>query len=158
MSTESVRELERNGFTGFASVADLQRSGGAAPPQVPGVYVVLRSSPEDPSFLTASIGGWFKGRDPSVPSLTLRQKWVEGTPILYVGRTGNLQRRIKQLVKFGEGSPVGHWGGRYLWQLSGSDALLIAWRPDPEFVRAEAAMLATFVVQHGRLPFANLRN
>ena len=58
----------------------------------------------------------------------------------------------------GQGKPVGHWGGRYIWQLSDSDELLVAWKVTndaPELVENE--MLAAFVDRYDQLPFANLR-
>jgi hypothetical protein len=77
--------------------------------------------------------------------------------VVYIGQGGNLRRRLTQLYRFGSGMPVGHWGGRYLWQLRDADALRIAWRVEPDPRGAEVALIAGFVVAHGSLPFANLR-
>ena len=44
------------------------------------------------------------------------------TPILYFGKADALRKRIKDLVRFAAGEPVAHWGGRYLWQISGSSS------------------------------------
>ena len=70
----------------------------------------------------------------------------------------NLRKRLSQLLRFGAGSAIGHWGGRYLWQLADSADLLIAWKPTPEADprSEEKQMLDEFVSLHGRLPFANL--
>src|SRR6476620_1240573 len=51
-----------------------------------------------------------------------------------------LRKRIQEFADFGRGAPVGHWGGRLLWQLADSQALLIAWKVlPPELVDATEA-------------------
>jgi hypothetical protein len=107
-------------------------------------------------FLTASVGGHFKGRDPSVPPEELERKWVDGPSTLYIGRTGNLRTRLILLARFGSSEPVGHWGGRYVWQLSDHDQLVVAWEQTAEYVQREAELIARFQAEFGALPFANL--
>jgi hypothetical protein len=87
----------------------------------------------------------------------LSAKWVTDAAVVYIGQGGDLHRRIGQLARFGLGRPVGHWGGRYLWQLSDCGALTIAWRPDPAPLATERELLDRFMRRYGRLPFANLR-
>jgi hypothetical protein len=72
-------------------------------------------------------------RDSNPPTRTARQP-------LYVGRARSLRRRITALARFGSGQPVGHWGGRYLWQLADHEDLAIAWRTSDEPVALEASL------------------
>jgi hypothetical protein len=138
--------LESSGFIGFVTVAGLQRSLEGLP-DGPGVYSVLRTVTGGPRFLDANPGGRFKGRDPTVR---------DGTPILYFGKANSLRQRIRALVRFAGGDPVGHWGGRYLWQVAGSSDFLIAWRESDAPRALEADLLADFTAHFGELPFANL--
>jgi hypothetical protein len=103
-----------------------------------------------------SEGGHFKGRDPAVAESALKDKWVADTEVLYIGKATSLRSRIDQFARFARGEPIGHWGGRYLWQLKECDALLIGWLEDPLPSTREAALIDAFVEQYGRLPFANL--
>jgi excinuclease UvrABC nuclease subunit len=77
--------------------------------------------------------------------------------VLYIGKADALRRRVRQYMAFGAGRPVGHWGGRLIWQLADSDALLVAWRETAEPLRVEAELLNAFADVFGSLPFANLR-
>jgi hypothetical protein len=62
-------------------------------------------------------------------------------------------------MDFGRERQVGHWGGRYIWQLANHRDLIICWKPlsneDPCDV--EKRLLNEFKNAFGRLPFANLR-
>src|SRR2546427_3935686 len=112
--------LEAKGFEGFLTTRELSGTRIKDVPVLPGVYVVVCSEAEQPSFLASSIGGHFKGKDPTVPVSALESRWVPGTDVLYVGKADQLRRRIDQLCRYAGGDHrVGHWGGRYLWQVAG---------------------------------------
>lgn len=150
--------LEREGFEGFLTIAELRKGRITEVPSVPGAYVVLKTGHAD-EFLEVNPGGHFKRRDPSVSLGLLKAKWIEASDTVYVGKGNDLRRRIKQFVDFGAGKPVGHWGGRYIWQLARADALVIAWVRAPEGVEArevETELLDRFAAEFGGLPFANL--
>lgn len=135
-------------------------------PDKPGVYLVIYEYPKTPDFVIPGTGGKFKDKDPNVTGSVLLSKWVKETVVIYIGQAGGngsgatLKKRIHQYVRFGQGVPVGHWGGRYIWQLKNSNNLLVCWKPvltqDPR--NFEAKLIQDFLVQYGKMPFANLVN
>lgn len=159
MSTFSRAALMQDGFEGFVTFDQL-RSATVSPPTTGGVYIILRGSPGAVTFRGANPGGRFKGRDPSVSTVVIARKWIEGCEVIYIGKGDNLRKRLTQYADFGAGKPIGHWGGRYIWQLADSDALLVAWRrcgAEETAASLEAQLVARFKSEHGgRLPFANI--
>ncbi|MFC6695860.1 GNAT family N-acetyltransferase [Nocardioides daphniae] len=154
--------LTADGFTGWIRISDLPR---ADVPSGAGVYVVVRENTLPPRFRATNPGGRASEKDPTVPVAELREAWVDGAEVLFVGRATRgvgkrqgLAKRLAELRRFGLGQTGNHWGGRYVWQLADSDDLLVAWKEtgeaDPEEVAAQ--LLARFEVDHGQLPFANL--
>jgi hypothetical protein len=130
-------------------------------PSAPGGYVVFRPRTNAPTFLAVNPGDRFKGRDPSVSTERLHAEWVSGTPVVYIGKADILRTRLTSFARFGAGKPVGHWGGRLIWQLADSAELLVAWRPLAEDGTArefERRLLRRFAeLYDGQLPFANGR-
>ena len=159
----SIESIRHSGFEGFVSVAELCRSGVEAIPRWPGVYLVLWPTEEVPKFLEESPAGHFKGKNPSVSKAELEANWVPDSKVIYIGKAGgsgssHLRRRIKQYVDFGQGKPVGHYGGRYIWQIDQSDELLICWKivEDENPQDVERGAIDAFADDFGELPFANL--
>ena len=157
--------LEDHGFDGFATIGELRRTDLRAVPWYPGVYVVLRDALGPPSLVSESSGGWFKGKDPSVALSVLEEKWIDDAYVLYIGKADagtrggrGLRPRIDEYLRFGRGEAIGHWGGRYLWHLADTLKLLVAWRAADPAGPVETELLNQFLLEHGRLPFANLRN
>jgi hypothetical protein len=147
--------LQSSGFEGFVPVSSLRRALNTVPGG-PGVYAVLRDAATPPRFLASSKGGWFKTKDPTVSADLLRGRWHGETPILYVGKADSLRARIRALVRFAAGEPVGHWGGRYLWQVEDSQSFLVSWREAEKPRELERELLADFAAHFGGLPFANI--
>jgi hypothetical protein len=158
----SRRALEEGGFRGFVPFAALT---AADVPAAPGVYAVVRASDAAPTFSEGSPAGHFKGKDPALPVDALAEHWIDGPEVLYIGSatlgsTGKrgLRKRVDEYRRHGAGEPVGHWGGRSIWQLGERDDLLVAWNAtdeDPAVLKSR--MLGHFVDRYGKLPFANLR-
>jgi hypothetical protein len=152
--------LEGAGFCGWRSWEQLRASDLLDVPQAPAAYVVFRASGDPPRFRATSPGGWFKGSDPSVDHATLERNWVPDCHVVYIGKADSARRRLKQFARFGAGEPVGHWGGRYIWQLEESGALLVAWHAvswDETARGYEKRLLTHFGRLHGGArPFANL--
>jgi hypothetical protein len=152
--------LEADGFTGFVTFNELRTSEFADVPTEGGVYVVLRESDKPPGFLDNNPGGRFKGKDPTVDVSALEAKWIDECTVVYLGKGDNLKRRLREYARFGAGAPIGHWGGRYIWQLTDSTELLVGWKECGEGHTAaglESELLQLFIEKHGGLPFANLR-
>jgi Protein of unknown function (DUF2510) len=156
-------EMERRGFRGFVRFNDLPLSDV---PPLPGVYCVVRPSDEPPEFLASSPAGHFKGIDPTVSVIDLESNWVSGARVVYLGKAGagasgtrGLRKRLDEFRAFGAGRPVGHQGGKRIWQLTDSAELLVGWMTTADGVAkdVERRLLAEFRVRYGQLPFANMR-
>ncbi|MGW0356283.1 hypothetical protein ACWDXV_18950 [Nocardia nova] len=151
------------GFQGFVPFAALPVSDV---PTGAGVYAVRRPATGPPVFLPSSPAGWFKGRDPSVSIAVLEANWVPDEPVVYIGKadigaTGRrgLRKRLDEYRRHGSGEPVGHTGGRYIWQLADSSELLVGWREELDAAALEQSMIQSFKAMHGgKRPFANLRD
>ena len=155
--------LQAFGFRGFVTFAALP---GVDVPRAPGVYCVLRPSAAAPVFLSHSPAGHFKGEDPTVSIADLQSQWVDGAHVVYIGKanqgatgTRGLRKRLDEYRAFGAGRPVGHRGGKRIWQLADSAELLVAWKTtvDEAATTTELELLAAFRQAYGRLPFANMR-
>ena len=158
----SIADLQHIGFTGFKTVHELWADYSCIP-DAPGVYLVLTPK-QDPIFLTTGVGGFFKGKDPNVDEAVLKREWVSGAQVIYIGKAGGpssgatLKKRLKQYLRFGQGKNVGHWGGRYIWQLENHADLIFCWKEtgtkDPLLV--EQSLIHDFQKQYRLRPFANL--
>ena len=129
--TEAIKPTDRDSsFSSPVRIADL-RTHMSQIPEEQGIYLVLRRSKDAPVFLPVGSGGHYKGKNPNVPTY----------------------------LRFGAGQPVGHWGGRYIWQLQDHEDLEFCWKAmptgDPD--QMESQLIDLFKQQHGgKRLFANL--
>lgn len=146
--------LAKAGFTGWLPFEAIRAS---ACPTSGGVYVVISDRDGPVAFTERSCGGWFKGKDPTVTQDALAANWVDGAEVIYIGKADQLRRRLTQYADFGAGKPVGHWGGRLIWQLPSPDRLIVGWKETPGRipVEVEAELIASFRQIYGKPPFAN---
>lgn len=92
---------------------------------------------------------------------------MDDTIVVYIGKAGTataqatLYSRLGQYLKFGQGENIGHYGGRYIWQLEDSHNLLVCWKklPDNDPREVERKLIESFKLQYnGKRPFANLKD
>ncbi len=163
MNSNPIISFRDSGFKGFHTVQSLTATNCAEVPDNMGVYLVLNTN-TNVSFLSESIGGHFKGRNPTVTISELQRNWVNESEVVYIGKAGGfksnatLRKRLRQYMRFGQGVAVGHWGGRYIWQLQNSMNLIVCWKvlTSEEPREIEARLIQEFVSQYGNRPFANL--
>ena len=163
LNQQCFEEIKSWGFEGFLPVSTLKTTLELTNyldtvPHQSGVYLVLNPTLEKPNWLRKSVGGHFKGEDPTVASIFLEKNWVNGAKILYVGETQRtLEKRVSELIQFGSGKLIGHKGGRILWQLENHNDLLICWLVHENPVEMRKEILRKFKSKYNVLPFANLK-
>ncbi len=152
----SRKALEAGGFHGWVTFGELEEALRSEVSEGGGIYVVVREGGAA-DYLDANPGGRFKGRDPTVTEEALLANWVDDAEVVYIGKANNLRRRLAEYMRFGRGAPIGHWGGRLIWQLADSSELLVAWKETPGQVPkdVETALIARFRGAYGKPPFAN---
>ena len=163
-SQDTIKDLQKIGFSGFVTIDSLIKNNAQIPKQM-GVYMIVYPTIEKPKFKEIGSGGHFKGRNPNVAIDVLENNWVDGTSIVYIGKAGSengkatLQSRLKQYFDFGQGKPVGHWGGRFIWQLVIAKELLVCWKTTlEEPSEIESYLIKEFKNHYNRRPFANLKD
>lgn len=162
---EITDELRLNGFKGFKTIAEIVKNNYADIPKVKGIYILLHQD-ITPEFVEVGPGGHFKAKNPNVSIDLLKENWIENSSIVYIGKAGaedgnaTLHSRLKQYFRFGHGSPVGHWGGRYVWQLKNCYDMVVCWKelPAGNPRDEESKLIKEFVNKYGKRPFANLKD
>jgi len=165
MLFDNLSEMKSFGFLGFEEVQSLMNNNCSNVPHKKGVYFVIKYD-DPPEFFMKSVGGNFKRKDPTVPIERLQRKWVNNTLVVYIGQSGggtsseNLNSRLNTYMSFGQSNPVGHWGGRLIWQLKHNRKLKICWKstPDQDPREVEKGLIKDFEDHYGNKPFANIRS
>lgn len=156
-------DIEKNGFKGFKSVMELWNDRSPIP-KVRGVYLVIDPNFQKTEFLSVGVGGFFKGKNPNVSVNELKSNLVPNSQVVYIGKAGSptgkatLNSRLGQYLGFGQTKNVGHWGGRYIWQLKKHSDLIICWKqtPNDDPREIEKVLLSQYMKEFGVRPFANL--
>lgn len=170
MKNWTVIDLKEFGFVGFSKISDLVTNYNQIPEER-GIYLILRPENKNIEFLEIGCGGFYKRRNPNVAIETLKSKWVEQVEVLYIGQAGGvtnkkwsqstLRKRLQAYMKFGQGKDIGHYGGRYIWQIDRNEDLIVCWKPLPnksqDPCEVESDLIQTFVKLYKQLPFANLK-
>lgn len=154
----SAADARAAGFTGFRSVGKCIECGlpSGNPPSTSGVYILCTPEDFEPDFIPPDEARAAGNVHFPWKSERLAAKWVESAEVLYIGKSTELRRRLRQLIRHAQGRTVTHTGGEIVWQLRGFQNLLICWRPCHEPREYESSLLQAFRrSQKGKLPFAN---
>lgn len=136
MIFQNFAEIKKYGFTGFKSVYELLNDSSVIP-KTKGVYVVINPTPQKVEFLEKGVGGFFKEKNPNVSINELKEKWINNSDVIYIGQCGGgtsnatLKSRLSQYLNFGKSKNVGHYGGRFIWQLKIHKDIIFAWKELP---------------------------
>lgn len=126
-----------------------------------GIYIVKVTEGHVPNFLynTTAIRDYL-GRDMLYRVTVLSDKYSKGDKaVLYIGKAGgvnhSLDKRIRQLVKYGAGEVKNHRGGRAIWQIQNSRDLLLGYLECEQPEIYEKKLLIEYKEKYGVLPVAN---
>lgn len=156
-------KYKKNGFEGFLTIGELQKNSNIIPKSI-GIYYILNLKKGSPKFLKIGTGGFFKDKNPNVNIAELEKNWVENSEIVYIGKAGSfdgnatLNSRLRQYLNFGLEKKVGHWGGRYIWQIENSQDLIVCWKIADKIEprEMEKEHIKNYKIENGKRPFANL--
>ncbi len=165
-SSLTKSDLIAQGFTGFATICELQRNIPRSEELSQlGVYAVVCSPTYRPSFISPDKAR--RDRSVIMPwSLEkLKKKWVPEVEVLYLGKASGsgakkhtLRKRLTELVRHSMGKTTKHGphkGGELLWQLRGYADFEVGFLPTDQPEKEEERLIGLFLSNTGKLPFAN---
>lgn len=82
-----------------------------------------------------------------------RDRWIEGQPVVYIGRAVELDRRLRQFYRHRYGARSPHRGGQDILLL-GCDKR-VTWAAVEDRHDAEDRLIEAFCAANGRRPFGN---
>lgn len=93
--------------------------------------------------------------DIAIDRLTIRERsfWNADQTVIYIGRSNNLRRRLKQFQRHKYGQPRPHRGGEAILLLEGRK--IIQWASVTDYAKAERRLIEAFKARVGRMPFGN---
>ncbi len=127
-------------------------------PETPGVYWVLV-----PEGMTISFTAEARNQHaPLYPVKTLLRKHEKCAEreVLYIGKAegaGGLRQRLKQYMKYGQGTGKIHKGGRAIWQVENAGLLLLAYETCANAESREKQLLQEYKIRNNTYPLANWR-
>ncbi|WP_159599081.1 hypothetical protein [Agromyces humi] len=146
--------LKARGFEGFVPLVGLD---ARSVPKEHGIYMVLL--PDASLQHTFTLDNPVKRARLKKYSIEeLDRRWVADTPVLYIGKAMGKEGLRDRLKPFSKRSSS-HSGGRAIWQLQNTDALLACWIETPGYRadQVEDDLIDQFKTAHGQTPFANVR-
>jgi len=75
MNFENIDGIKKHGSQGFVEISSLEESAGSDVPKNPGIFLVVQVADGPLKYLSKSIGGHFKKKDPAVPVSELQANW-----------------------------------------------------------------------------------
>ncbi|MGZ2370407.1 hypothetical protein ACXR6G_11510 [Ancylomarina sp. YFZ004] len=163
MNFNDIKGLEEHGFRGFKTIEELWDNRSSIPKEK-GVYLVIDPNYKNTEYIPTGVGGFFKGKNPNVSISELKCNFVPNSLVVYIGKAGSLtgkatlNSRLGQYLRFGQTKNVGHWGGRYIWQIKNHSDLIFCWKtiPTEEPREIEKLLLEQYATSFNKRPFANL--
>ena len=159
LGTISTAEHARAaGFTGFVTVGECMKRGlpSRDPSSTSGVYLLCAPPGFRPEIIPPDEARERGNVFFPWPTEPLAQKWVGDAEIVYIGKSTNLRRRLRELIRHAQGRTTNHTGGEIVWQLRGSERLIVCWRRAERPREFESSLIQSFKSSHkGKLPFAN---
>lgn len=128
-------------------------------PKGAGIYAVYWVISEDPIFRSNTGKAKFAiATDPR----ELEERWAQinqrnPTDIIYIGKSVDIRRRVRQLAHFGVGKIRNHVGGEWMWQISRIESakIMLQQCPAGKEIAFESWLLDEFKKEHKNWPIAN---
>ena len=110
-------------------------------------------------FKAHSTSGKWKGKNPDVSVEKLKEEWVDGAEILYIGKRERktVYERVLEHKNFLSGEPISARGGRIIGQIPNYEKLEVWYLKCDNPTEMKEKLLQDFKKQYKKLPFANLK-